>query len=386
MPRVFIHLAKLEHTSGKVLASSGAALSAAMMKCLDHGACRPVQATALASHQSAPVSKASTSKNTFPKGPTGSQAGVPTAQPARGMPKVPSLLFDMEMEEPSSSQCEEPDTVRAVTQSVKQLTTPAAAGDLPKLVADVDLAITWSQQRSSGAIDTAVLAHSLKQRGYAVTIRHCLGGGDGDSCLKNLRHSFLSCCPGNAAGCQTRYIIDPHFREQFQIAHPSARYASILEALPAAYVGPEDRIPPLVELLCWEMSLAFKAAGSLLPPWRHVQSMMSKWLPRRSLDQTITADLASGVLAGGLQNPQPCSAPPKHMNSGSSRQANSSVTVSTDTGSRNDGNSSGVSSQASVCLSSFAKPAVAEPQRRFVGGNFVPVPFSPKPICHALST
>lgn len=97
MPRVFIHLAKLEHTSGKVLASSGAALSAAMMKCLDHGACRPVQATALASHQSAPVSKASTSKNTFPKGPTGSQAGVPTAQPARGMPKVPSLLFDMEV-------------------------------------------------------------------------------------------------------------------------------------------------------------------------------------------------------------------------------------------------------------------------------------------------
>lgn len=49
------------------------------------------------------------------------------------------------MEEPSSSQCEEPDTVRAVTQSVKQLTTPAAAGDLPKVSELAVRMVTYSR-------------------------------------------------------------------------------------------------------------------------------------------------------------------------------------------------------------------------------------------------
>lgn len=41
---------------------------------------------------------------------------------------------------------------------------------------------------------------------------------------------------------------------------------------------------PLVELLCAEMSAAFRSAGATLPPWRQAGAMLSKWRPRRSED------------------------------------------------------------------------------------------------------
>ncbi len=56
--------------------------------------------------------------------------------------------------------------------------------------------------------------------------------------------------------------MDPKFREQFEIAHPSPRYAALLAAVPAWFVGAEERLIPLVELLCAEMCAAFRATGA----------------------------------------------------------------------------------------------------------------------------
>jgi len=80
------------------------------------------------------------------------------------------------------------------------------------------------------------------------------------------------------------YLVDPKFREQFEIAHATPRYEAALAAAPADFVGTEERIVPLVELLCAEMSAAFRAAGATLPPWRQAGAMLSKWRPRRSED------------------------------------------------------------------------------------------------------
>jgi hypothetical protein len=102
----------------------------------------------------------------------------------------------------------------------------------------------------------------------------------------------------------TTVIIDPFFREQFEVPVASRRYASLVEALPAVYVGTQEHLIPLVELMCEEMSRAFLEAGSLLPPWRRTKSMLSKWLPRRSCDlsllqlATAGAACARGATAG----------------------------------------------------------------------------------------
>lgn len=174
-----------------------------------------------------------------------------------------------------------------------------------------------------GRVCTAGLAQLLTRLGYNVHLRESLGGGVGSQCLRNLRHSCLVLEPQQAApewepqqaapegshspnnnspSNSSSIIVDPTFRDQFAIAHPSPRYAAVLEALPAVFVGPTSKIQPLVELLCAEMSLAFHSMGIVLPPWRYTKSMLSKWQPRRSVDLSLPA-AAAGPAASTAATP-----------------------------------------------------------------------------------
>jgi len=121
------------------------------------------------------------------------------------------------------------------------------------------------------------------------------------------RRSFAE--PGPLTGCvraragttgSVNYLVDPKFREQFEIAHATPRYEAALAAAPADFVGTEERIVPLVELLCAEMSAAFRAAGATLPPWRQAGAMLSKWRPRRSEDAGVKA-AGAGPATGNVR-------------------------------------------------------------------------------------
>lgn len=86
--------------------------------------------------------------------------------------------------------------------------------------------------------------------------------------------------PGSAANlaCSTLPCLpaQPHFREQFEISQPTARYSGLLGMLPEVMVAPAARLEPLVTVLCSEMSLAFEQHGLSLPPWRQSKSLLSK--------------------------------------------------------------------------------------------------------------
>ena len=71
-------------------------------------------------------------------------------------------------------------------------------------------------------------------------------------------------------------VLQPHFREQFEISHPTPRYSGLLAMLPSVMVGTAAQLTPLVQLLCAEMSLAFEQHGLSLPPWRQSKSILSK--------------------------------------------------------------------------------------------------------------
>lgn len=151
------------------------------------------------------------------------------------------------------------------------------------------------------------LVAAAQALGFTVRLRDCVGGGAGAQCLHNLRHSFLILSPSAhlsarsslrpthtpAAAAAEEVIIDPTFRDNFVIAHPSPRYSAALEALPPVFIGTLSTVQPLVELLCAEMALAFKEAGIVTPPWRSLRSMMTKWMPRRSLDLPLPAAAAA---------------------------------------------------------------------------------------------
>lgn len=99
-----------------------------------------------------------------------------------------------------------------------------------------------------------------------------------------------ACFPLCAGVCQsashqhTNYIVDPCFREQFEIGHVTPRYNTVLSQVPATFIGTEEQVIAVVEIMSKEISRAFEHAGATLPPWRHTASMLSKWRPRKSED------------------------------------------------------------------------------------------------------
>jgi hypothetical protein len=142
------------------------------------------------------------------------------------------------------------------------------------------------------------------------------------SAFKHLSHEFLIVSgpsDGFAYGGATEYIVDPRFREQFDIpqvclqaarpllcdrliCHKQHQYAGsmhtdtavfalvyytlhvsnsalmrlqtvawydeLLLSVPEAYTGPPARLRSLVKVLSAEMASAFAAAGAVTPPWR----------------------------------------------------------------------------------------------------------------------
>ena len=78
-------------------------------------------------------------------------------------------------------------------------------------------------------------------------------------------------------------MVDPVFRDQFEIGKSTPRYASLLSSLPDVFIGPFENLTRLVLFLCAEMATSFAEAEGgcvgVLPPWRLPGSMLSKWRP-----------------------------------------------------------------------------------------------------------
>jgi uncharacterized protein (TIGR01615 family) len=230
------------------------------------------------------------------------------SQQQRLMSKVPSLLFEMEdAEEPPSivdSLAGPPET--DVARKLRTLLDPWTDQEY-MLNLHVRIAGDEVAKRGAEHLTVGQLADTLRKLGYPVKLRTALGGGWGGNCLRNLRHSFLAVTLNGssnnneaaasaaltnnsttASASPCAVLVDPRFREQFEIAHPTPRYARILAEVPAELVAPADRLSKAVELLCAEMAVAFAATGTPVPPWRQAAAMMSKWQPRRSEEVDVS--------------------------------------------------------------------------------------------------
>jgi len=80
------------------------------------------------------------------------------------------------------------------------------------------------------------------------------------------RHAFITVVDWKERP-EVPYIVDPLFKEQFELSKPSATYSAILRLLPQEFVGTAQRLIPLVQCMCAEMAASFESQGLALPPW-----------------------------------------------------------------------------------------------------------------------
>ncbi|KAL4436638.1 hypothetical protein ABPG75_003777 [Micractinium tetrahymenae] len=218
------------------------------------------------------------------------------------MGKVPSLVFDLEdlgegSQHPPARDAAEEASADDVVAKLHALLEPWSEPEY-MLLLHVRFAREDAAKRGA-SLAVPDLADTLRRLGYAVKIRTALGGGSGGACLRSLRHSFLTVSVAGPSGALS-YVLDPRFREQFEIAHATPRYARVLAAVGPEVVSSQDRLNKVVELLCSEMARAFAETGTPLPPWRQHAAMLSKWQPRRSEEVDVTAALNNGA---GLLGP-----------------------------------------------------------------------------------
>ncbi|CAI5457824.1 unnamed protein product [Closterium sp. Yama58-4] len=84
--------------------------------------------------------------------------------------------------------------------------------------------------------------------------------------------------PSPASATPQRFIVDLDFRAQFQIARPTREYACALESAPLIFVGRQERLARLVEVVSGAMRGALRAQGMHIPPWRKGEYLLAKWM------------------------------------------------------------------------------------------------------------
>lgn len=144
---------------------------------------------------------------------------------------------------------------------------------------------------SSGEVSLESFAQLLAVRGHLVWLRtgrpDCGGAGQ-----VSLRHTFvLASVPAgsDAAPSPELFVVDPCFRDSFQLPNATPEYQALWEALPALFVGTAEQLVPIVKLMCDQMQHVFADTASSCPPWRTASCMLTKWLPSAADDVPVVA-------------------------------------------------------------------------------------------------
>lgn len=206
-----------------------------------------------------------------------------------------ALLFQLEMEgrEAAKLGCAAPPRqISVVLDRLRALSRPDSNFEA-RLMRDAQY-YSASVLEEEGSMCAVVLASKLAQVGYRVSIRTALGGGAGLKAFAHLSHEFLVVAPpGGQLSLVPEIIVDPHFRDQFDIPQAAPWYRQVVAAVPVMYAGNTTRLKAMVRLVCGEMGAAFSERGTVAPPWRSVKSLLSKWLPTKARDTSVSEALTS---------------------------------------------------------------------------------------------
>ena len=123
-------------------------------------------------------------------------------------------------------------------------------------------------------IEAHQLVAHLSGLGYAA---RAVQAGRSSSTTLSLKHTFVAVEYAAEDGRLMELIVEPHLRSHFQISRPSILYGRLVDDLPDEFVGCGERLSRLCCFVADQMCTSFQLNGMTTPPWRNVQSLLTKW-------------------------------------------------------------------------------------------------------------
>ena len=75
-----------------------------------------------------------------------------------------------------------------------------------------------------------------------------------------------------------RIIVDIDFQSQFQVARPTDEFDLCIRVSPVVFVGRQDVLLQLVDILSDAARRSLRTQGMHIPPWRRMEYLKAKWV------------------------------------------------------------------------------------------------------------
>ena len=106
-----------------------------------------------------------------------------------------------------------------------------------------------------------------------------------------------------------RIIVDIDFQSQFKVARPTDEFDICMRVSPAVFVGRQDVLLQLVDILSDAARRSLRTQGMHIPPWRRMEYLKAKWVSpyKRTTNEQPSSSNNSDTSPHGAHSPQPVS-------------------------------------------------------------------------------
>ncbi|XP_042519605.1 uncharacterized protein LOC122093352 [Macadamia integrifolia] len=112
-------------------------------------------------------------------------------------------------------------------------------------------------------------------------------------------HSYLDVVEKSEKEKEVRVVIELNFRAEFEMARASNEYKRLMNRIPEIFVGKEERLRSLVEILCLATKKSMEENRMHMGPWRKHKYMQAKWFGTCEQDDSMGGDTTTAAGRGG---------------------------------------------------------------------------------------
>ncbi|XP_068651597.1 uncharacterized protein [Aristolochia californica] len=134
---------------------------------------------------------------------------------------------------------------------------------------------TLNPNSCDGCLREAIIDH-LRALGYDAAFCTSLWKASRD--MPGGKHEFIDVViHATERKKESRYVIEPEFRAEFEMAKACDHYRKLMLELPECYVGKPEHLSAMVRLICNAGKRSMRERKMHMGPWRKRKFMQMKW-------------------------------------------------------------------------------------------------------------